>query len=248
MSVNFLNLLRESGNFMQNQRQFTLFGLLLLFALQLATAYLFPPVQLSAPAENIQPDQLALSANFSSLVASALVNVFVNILLILNIKAINAGTFQHFFQPLGATFKALLPVILLSFIMVLPLSIGVSFGGVAAVAPSMAILILPLMISGIYLFVKFCLVIYVYLIEEPQKTIGETIKFTWGLSRGKMGVLLLFCILTYLLPMILGNIFAQLGGTVGLLLTQATSAFLSLYFVIFSFRFYQVYRNLNQQG
>lgn len=239
MPVNFLQLFQESWNFMRNQANFTLVGLALLIGLQVANLFILPPITPENLAGNTPESVLTL--NLPSLVVPALIDVFVTILLILNIKAINQGNYRHFFQPLSAAFKALLPVVAMSMLMALPISIGVSSGVLATQMPSLGIISLPLLVSGCYIFVKFCLLAYVYLLEEPQKSLGETIKFTWQLSRGKMLTLILFCIVVYLLPSLIANQIAQLGA----LPARVLSAFFSLYFVIFSFRFYQIYRNLN---
>lgn len=242
MSINFVQLFQQSWNFMRNQTHFTLVGLALLAGLQIVNLVIFPPIHATATTAN--PNEAALALNLPSVVASALINVFVTILLILNIKAINRGEYHGFFRPLPATLRAIGPVIVLMMLMVLPLSIGVSSGVLALQNPSMSLVSLLLMISGGYIFVKFCLLVYVYLIEEPQKSLGETIKFTWLISRGKMLILMLFCLIVYLLPLMISNQFARLGE-IGVFLAQLVSAVLSLYFVIFSFRFYLIYRDLN---
>lgn len=242
MPIKFSNLLQDSWNFIRNQANFTVTSIALLVLLQLGTFYLFPrPVVSQADLQN--QDVLALFAQqLTPTIVSALVSVFLNVLIILNIKSINNGTYQHFAQNLSESLKAFLPIIGLTIFMVLPMSIGISFGGTVGHPGSLAIMILPLMATGIYVFVKLCLVVYAYLLEEPRKGVMETLKFTWGLSRGRMLPLFLFCVLSYMLPSLLGSVVSNIGGELGIILSQVVGAFISLFVIIFGFRFYQVYR------
>ncbi|KAE9541403.1 hypothetical protein HT665_03885 [Ursidibacter maritimus] len=248
MPINFLGLLQDSWNFMRNQPNFTLFGVGLLLVLQLASFYFMPPVQLSEQ-ELKSPEALqsVLSAQFYPTLISGIISVFVNVLLILNIKSISKGEYQHFFQNIVATLQKLPAVIVLSLVMVVPLSVAIAFGGTAAQAGNVAIMILPLMIAGLFIFIKLCLVVYAYLIEEPQLSVTQTIKHTWQLSRGKMLVIFLFCILSYFIPSALGSLFSGIAGSLGVIISYFVSAVLNLFFVIFSFRFYQIFRTLPQR-
>lgn len=248
MPINFAQLLQDSWNFMRNQAQFSLLGIGLLVLLQLASLFLLPQMQLT-PQELQSPEAIetALSAQLTPAIAQALISVFVNTLIVLNIKSINNGNYRHFFQNLAGVGRAFFPVIALTLLMVMPFSVAVAFGGVIGQMGNLAILMLPLMITGIYIFVKLCLIIYVYLIEEPQKSIGESIGTMWALSRGKMRILFLFCVLSYVTPSLITSLFARtLGGEIGLIGSQVIGAALSLFFVIFGFRFYQAFRALPQ--
>lgn len=246
MPINFVQLLQDSWNFMRNQYQFSLFAILLLLILQLSTLYLLPQTQLSS-AELQSPDMVekVLQAQLMPAVIQGLISVFINILIILNIKSINNGNYHHFFQHLSGVGKYFFAVLVLTLLMVMPLSFSVALGGVAVQGSSLSIMMIPLMIVGIFIFVKLCLVIYVYLVEEPQKKMGESIKFVWELSRGKMRILFLFCVLSYLVPSLLSSVIANLvGGEIGLFISQVFGAALTLFLVIFGFRFYQVFRSL----
>ncbi|MDP0383092.1 hypothetical protein Q7Y45_04185 [Glaesserella parasuis] len=241
MPIKFPSLLQDSWNFIRNQGSFTLTGTALLILLQLSTIFLFPRVEIQAGNTSNQEMLALLASQLAPAILSALISMFINILLILNIKSINSGTYQHFSQNIGATFKAFFPIILLSIFMVMPLSIGISFGGTVGQQGNLAIMILLLMATGIYLFIKLSLVVYVYLLETPQG-IMQTLRFTWGLSRGRMVPLFLFCILSYFFPSLLGSLIGRIGEDVGIILSQVVGAFISLFVVVFGFRFYQVYR------
>ena len=242
MPINFASLFQDSWNFMRNQTQFTLFGIALLAIFPIVIFMLFPSVEITPQQLQSQDNLGLLAQNMAPTLISSVISVFINILLIINIQAISNGNFQGFFRQSPVALKAFFPILLLTFLMVMPLSFGISFGGLATQAGSLAILFIPLMASGIFIFVKLCLVSYVYLIETPQKSIFNTLKFTWQLSRGKLTPLFLFCLLTYLLPSLIGTVIAQIGGSI---LSQIISAVLNLFIVIFSVRFYQVYRQLS---
>lgn len=245
MPIKFFDLLQDTWNFIRNRPTFTLYGVLLLAVLQVI-------ISLSVPSVEINPQQPVvnqnvveqLTAGLAPMILSALAVMFVNILLILNIKSINNGHYQHFFQNIGVSATRFFPAILLTLLQILPISLSTSFtllqGGEAS------IIALPLMITGIYIFIKLNLVVYTYLIEEPQKSLGQSLAFNWAMSRGKMFPMVLFCLLAYLMPKFVVDAFSSLAMTLGkefgTIVVQFVSAFVNFVVVIFSFRFYQIYR------
>ena len=130
--------------------------------------------------------------------------------------------------------------------MVLPLSIGMAsqvFGAKAGNGLSM--IAFPLIIGGAFLFIKLCLSVYAYLIEELNG-VNEAIRFTWQLSRGRGIALVLFCVISYFVPQILMSFLSGLSGnTLGLVVNLLVSSFFSLFITVFSFRFYQAYSQNN---
>lgn len=135
-----------------------------------------------------------------------------------------------------------LPVLILQFIMVLPLSLGASF---LMASPESVMIALPVLVMGLYFCIKLSIVIYAYLLESPRKTLLGSIKFTFQLSRGKIFPLILFCVISYLLPGMLSRLLAVLGNDVmGAFITVVCSAVINVFMLIFSFRFYQVYRQM----
>lgn len=243
MQIKFVELLQQSGNFMRNQSAFSLYAVGILAILQFALLFLAP-----APSVTIDPQQMGqqpvelgtvLSGMLPSILLS-IVNLFIGILMILNIQSINNGQYQHFFQNTSKAIKAFLPLVLLTFIAVFPLSMGFSF----ALTSGASILAIPLILTGIYLFIKLSLSTYVYLLEQP-KTVIETIKFTLQLSRGKMMPLILFVVLSSFVPNILSSLLAVFGNDViGVLIKVILGSAITVFITVFSFRFYQLYRQL----
>lgn len=245
MSIKFVDLLQQSWNFMRNQQAFSLFAIITIVVVQLVFI-LVSPNSPELMAES-QPQQLQIDASkmVSLLLPTILlgvVNLLINVLMIFNIQSINDGNYRQFFQNSGNALKHFLPVLLLQFVMVLPLSLGASF---AMASPETVIIALPVLVVGFYFFIKLSLVIYAYLLEKPQKSLSESIKFTLQLSRGKMLPLILFCVISYLLPGMLSRLFTVFGNDfIGIFITIVLSAAINVFMAIFSFRFYQVYRQM----
>lgn len=246
MPIKFSALFQDTWNFIRNRPHFVVYAVICLAGLQIAISLLFPKLQLDLQAVQNSPE-IAQQAMFRNLLPSLLslfAVTFINVLLILNIKAINHGQYGHFFQPLFQSSRRFIPVTLLSFLQFFPLSIGGSF--LLMLGPEAGLIALPLMITGLFVFIKLNLVIYAYLLEEPPLGIGQTLRFTWTMSRGHMMPLISFCALIYAFPMVLSGVLnvihTALGDLVGNMIVQLLSAFINLLVTIFSFRFYQAYR------
>ena len=233
MLINFPQLLQDSWNFIRNRRQFSLTAIGLLLAIQLLATFVLSNFIVSA------------SASAVSLLPSLLIgigNIFISVLLVLNINDINAGTFQSFFQNTSKALAKLLPAISLNIIMVLPLSFGMSsilFSNISGSGAS--IFSLPLSAIGIFVFVRLNLAIYVFLVENYR--VGQAVKFMWQLAKGKMAALFAYTLLANLLPILITALVGRLGDNVAIMvLSFVISAFLSLFTTIFGFRFYQTIR------
>ncbi|MDP8101076.1 hypothetical protein [Phocoenobacter atlanticus] len=248
MPIKFIQLFQDSWNFIQNQRQFSLFSMGTMLLIQLGQYLLlqFFPIQL--PAQNISqnPQENILFVVFPSLLLLIL-NLVFTALVILNVKSITNSNYQHFFQPISGILKSFFPLILLSIISAIPLAFTLGLTGFYSIANQspISLVSLPLIVLGLYFFIKLYLTIYVYLVEEPQKSIMETLTFTFKLSKGKMRPLALFCVLASLLPLFIINSLERLGdGIPTLVFSAIVSTFLSVFVIVFSFRFYQLYRQL----
>lgn len=233
MPIKFTELLQQSWNFIRNQPKFSSFAISLLIVLQ-SINFIFLP----NTAESLSPDVL-----FPRLLSAA-ATVFLSILIILNIKSINSGSFQQFFQNSGEALQRFFPVIFLTLVMVFPVSLGMAAGTLATTGDtSLSLIAFPLLIGGMFIFIKFSLVIFVYLTETPQKTVRETLAFTWSLTRGRLYPVVSYCFISQFLPIVINTLVLSLGANlVTVIISVVVSAFLSLYMNIFGFRFYQSYR------
>ena len=231
MPINFPQLLQDSWNFIRNRRQFSLTAIGLLLAIQLLATFVLTNLMASNSTASLLPSLLI-----------GIGNIFISVLLVLNINDINAGTFQSFFQNTGKALTKLLPAILLYIIMGLPLSFGMSsilFGNISGNGAN--IFSLPLLAIGIFVFVRLNLSTYVFLVENYR--VGQAVKFMWQLAKGKMAVLFAYTLLANLLPILIAALVGRLGDNVAIMvLSFMISAFLSLFTTIFGFRFYQTIR------
>ena len=231
MPINFPQLLQDSWNFIRNRRQFSLTAIGLLLAIQLLATFVLSNFMVSASAVSLLPSLLI-----------GIGNIFISVLLVLNINDINVGIFQSFFQNTSKALAKLLPAISLYIIMVLPLSFGMSsilFSNISGSGAS--IFSLPLSAIGIFVFVRLNLAIYVFLVENYR--VGQAVKFMWQLAKGKMAALFAYTLLANLLPILITALVGRLGDNVAIMmLSFVISAFLSLFTTILGFRFYQTIR------
>lgn len=231
MPINFPQLLQDSWNFIRNRSQFSLTAIGLLLAIQLLATFVLSNFMVSDSAVSLLPSFLI-----------GIGNIFISVLLVLNINDINAGTFQSFFQNTSKALAKLLPAISLNIIMVLPLSFGVSsilFSNISGSGAS--IFSLPLSAIGIFVFVRLNLAIYVFLVENYR--VGQAVKFMWQLAKGKMAALFAYTLLADLLPILITALVGRLGDNIAIMvLSFVISAFLSLFTTILGFRFYQTIR------
>ena len=231
MPINFPQLLQDSWNFIRNRRQFSLTAMRLLLAIELLTTFVLSNFMVSYSAISLLPSFLI-----------GIRNIFISVLLVLNINDINAGTFQSFFQNTSKALAKLLPAISLYIIMVLPLSFGMSsilFSNISGSGAS--IFSLPLSAIGIFVFVRLNLSTYVFLVDNYR--VGQAVKFMWQLAKGKMVALFAYTLLANLLPILITALVGRLGDNVAIMmLSFVISAFLSLFTTILGFRFYQTIR------
>lgn len=236
MSVNFVQLLQESWNFIRNQRAFTLTAIAVIIAFQLVNLLLASQM----PLDPRQATGNAGSSLFIALVLGIFSIYFSLVLLVLNIKNINVGQYRHFFTPVGEAFTKLFPVIGVILLMSFPLSFGIVAAAIGAESGGIGIIALPLLVSGIFIFLKLCLGTYALLIENFS--VGQAVKFSWQLTKGKMIWVIGYVLIAYILPMIFNMAFTQAGNSVMLYLSLFISAFLSVFTTVFGFRFYQALR------
>ncbi|MDP8078782.1 hypothetical protein [Phocoenobacter skyensis] len=245
MPIKFMQLFQDSWNFMRNQHQFSVFAIGAMLFIQLCQFVIlqFFPMELSVNGGN--PEGM-LSVIIPTVVLLILTLLF-TALIILNIKSVTNGSYKHFFQPVTKIVNSFFPLVILNIISAIPLAFTIN--AVASFAingkSSISLVALPIVAMGFYLFAKLCLTTYVYLIEEPQKSVTETLSFTFRLSKGKMRPLILFCLLSSFLPLFIINSLERLGnGSFILILSAIISAFIGVFVIVFSFRFYQLYRQL----
>ncbi|OOH89759.1 hypothetical protein BMT54_05575 [Pasteurellaceae bacterium 15-036681] len=242
MQIKFFGLLQDSWNFIRNQLQFTLFGVGLLVLLQIGALFLLQNLVVLPLEPNAR--DIGAEVEVSSLLPSillAMINVFVNAVLILNIKSINNGNYRNFFQNIVPALSVLPAMLLFMMLMFFPIAFAFVGTMTAGTNGGMSSLImLPVLITGVLVLIKLSIISYVYLTEEPRKSVMETLKFTWGISRGKGNMLLLYFAVSYVAPFILSGFIGGLGTIVSVII----GSFINFFITIFGFRFYQVFRTI----
>ena len=224
MPINFLQLLEESWNFIRNQTQFSIIAVGLFLSLSIFNLYMAEQFT----SVTLEPTQgLSLLA-----IILSLLNLYVSVLIILN----------HFFQSVGMALARLPAAIGVSMLAVLPLSLGVSSIIVGnMMGNGVSVVGLPLLVFGIYIFLRLCPALYATLIENLP--VMQAVKLTWRLTKGKMLVMIGYAIFAYLIPQLLPALLSNLGkNLVFQVISIGFSIFFALFFTIFGFRFYQVLR------
>lgn len=167
MPIKFVDLFQQSWNFMRNQQSFTLFAIVTIVVVQMAFILLLPAspeILADTQPQQIQIDSEKLLSVLMPTILLGVANLFLTVLMILNIQSINNGNYQHFFKNVGSALMNFLPVLILQFIMVLPLSLGASF---LMASPESVMIALPVLVMGLYFCIKLSIVIYAYLLESP---------------------------------------------------------------------------------
>ncbi len=233
MPINFLQLLQDSWNFMRNQRQFSAFAIGMTLIIQFAMSNITFPI---SDITNIDLSGVALPS-----ILIGLANTFLTALIILNISAINNGSFKHFFSHTSTVLSAFLGLIALSIIGVLPLSIG----AVLVISqPDNPVFAIPFMVLGFYFIVKFYLIFYVYLIEKPRKSIKDTVVFTFQLTKQKTLPLILLILLASFVPSTLMSVIEKITMDISFIIPLVVGSFFNVFATVLTFRFYQLYRKL----
>lgn len=234
MPINFLQLLEESWNFIRNQTQFSIIAVGLFLSLSIFNLYMAEQFT-SVTLETTQGQSLLA-------IILSLLNLYVSVLIILNIKAINDGSFRHFFQSVGMALARLPAAIGVSMLAVLPLSLGASSIIVGnMMGNGVSVVGLPLLVFGIYIFLRLCPALYATLIENLP--VMQAVKLTWRLTKGKMLVMIGYAIFAYLIPQLLPALLSNLGkNLIFQIISIGSSIFFALFLTIFGFRFYQVLR------
>ncbi len=247
MPINFFQLLQDSWNFMRNQKTFSLYatGLLIVFqavGLLASSSLIKTQAEILAGGRKSVDLSMVLSGLAPSII-TALINLLIMVLIILNIKAINAGHYQHFFQNMGKAVAKLLPIVLLYILMLFPLAFALSSVQMGAMG-ELSILALPLLVMGILVYVKLSLSIYTYLVEETE--VFQAVKFTWEFTKGKFLAVFGYCLISSLIPQMLTSLLSRglvsVNEILAIVLSLFVATIFSVFTTIFGFRFYQIIR------
>lgn len=100
MPIKFVDLFQQSWNFMRNQQSFTLFAIATIVVVQMAFILLLPAspeILADTQPQQIQIDSEKLLSVLMPTILLGVANLFLTVLMILNIQSINNGNYQHIF-------------------------------------------------------------------------------------------------------------------------------------------------------
>lgn len=264
MPINFTQILQDCWNFIRNQRRFTCYFMLLFAGLLIAFQFVFDTVrpgvlnEVSAQLEAIRQSlpaelaqQLKVSDRNDSLlqmiavithptmmtvsIVGQIVIGFITACGIISIDQISRQKTFDFSTALSAAIRRFSGALIINVLILLPLIyalvLAVLGAGIAALIVTAA---------GTYVFVRLCLTYIAYLTE--RKKLVEAVRFTWRKTQKGFGSLFIFCLLNYVTVIILnGKISAWADNSLLLFISIVCTAFLHLFSIIFSYRFYTLF-------
>lgn len=237
----FGQVFQDTGNFVRNRPVFIFYAVVMFVLPQLLLSTFFPKIPLDFAQLNASPEKgmELIGQSLLPSILSMLIHVFVNMLVILNIQSISQGQESAFWRNGLPALNRFAGVLLLSFLQGLALSFALTATLFNAGGNGLGLLALPLLVSGVFIFIKLSLVVYVYLLERPNFSVGQSLMFVWQMSRGKFLQLVVFCVIIDVLPLFLNGGIASVQMP---LLSEMLGALVNVLVIIFSFRFYQIYR------
>ncbi len=233
MPVDFFKILQDSWNFILNQKQIVLFFLAIIVVDNLFFRYLLN-------SSDLQTDEGKQTFLFLTVVGQ-IVNSMLVLWLLSTITLISNQRKTELMTALSYAIKKLPIFLLLNFIIVLPFSIA---GASYVVNAGTGITGLLSLLVGCYLFVRLCLAPYSYVLENSS--FSEAVKLIWFNGKGRTVSLFIFALLTYIAPLIITLQLGQLPPSlISSLLVALISAGISIFTLVFTYRFYQLFINKN---
>ncbi|ABR74253.1 hypothetical protein CBG46_00815 [Actinobacillus succinogenes] len=252
MPINFTQLFRDSWNFMRNQRGFVMKFMLILLIASAGMSLLASTLQSSVTnPEQMDQTQLAQAMLEQSQQPSRQlfflfnqgITLFISSWALAVIHSINQQRGINLVTSAAFTARRFVGVALLSILSVFPLFIGLWFAfGNMSNNQSPSILSLMLMIAGIILFIRLCLVSVEYLLQPVS--MQSAVKNILILGAKRTGTLFFYClIVNFFLPLIGIQLSAMAVNTVFSVIVLAAIALVSLFSLIFTYRFYSIFSN-----
>lgn len=252
MPINFTQLFRDSWNFMRNQRQFVMKFMLILLAASAVMSFLASILQSSA----VNPEQMDQTQLAQAMIEQSRqpsrqlffllnqgVTLFISSWTLTVIHSISRQHGMNLASSAISTARRFIGVALLSILNVSPLFVGLwfAFGDMGNNrAPS--ILSLVLIIAGLILFVRLCLVSVEYLIRPVS--MQSAVKNILVLGTKRTGTLFFYClIVNFFLPLIGLQLSTMAINMVFSVIVLTAIALVSLFSLIFTYRFYSVFSN-----
>lgn len=240
MSLNFTQMLQDSGNFFRNQQKtmWQFVGLIVV----LQGLFMLLPMPTMAIAENGLPDMSQV--NSESLVWYLAIKgamLFINTWGLATIYKISRENDRTLANSLALALRKIAGVLLLNMLMILPMGIGIGQISVALFSQTAPSLSATLMLFfGIWIFVRLNLMDVHYL--TTQDNLGQTIKTVWLQGRNTKGPLWIYTLLAYFIAPLALSVLQQLPENVVLdFVSIIIIALMSLFILVFTYRFYSLW-------
>lgn len=238
MPFNFIKIISESAHFISN-RMSTVLTFVGLFTLSNISIDLLIRPTLAGAVQNTQDVNIS---HLMLLIFPAVADAFITVWFLCSVhfasmsnKTLNTSSF-------ALAIKRFLGYVVLVTITVIPLSITAA----TSLTGSVGFLTIISLFIGIYIYLRLCLAPYAYVLDGLSFI--NALKFVWLTSFKYLLPLLGFVVITQLIPMGIANVISHIfKGSVGEIIISIISAIIKTYIVIFTYRFYSIYKQ-NIQG
>ncbi|EGY32324.1 beta-methylgalactoside transporter inner membrane component [Aggregatibacter actinomycetemcomitans serotype e str. SC1083] len=245
MSINFTQIMKDSFHFIQNEKQNVII---------LSTLYFFAIITIALLQSSMLPNEIIISLTEKQISPAMsegqaidlviffflkqIIYIFISAWCLVSIHQISLRHFNTLQHSFSITLKRIWGVILISFVIFIPIFIGLTEAIIAIqqkIQPSIVSLLA--IIIGIGLYIRLCLAPVHYLLtDDTMSTAGKTI---WRAAIGRVSMLVIFCLLIYvLIPMTENFLVSFSTNSIMALITGIMVAFLNIFALIVTYRFY----------
>ncbi|WP_258271290.1 beta-methylgalactoside transporter [Aggregatibacter actinomycetemcomitans] len=245
MPINFTQIIKDSFHFIQNEKQ----SVTILSAL-----YFFANIAIALLQSSMLPNEVIISLTEKQISPAMsegqaidlviffflkqFIYIFISAWCLVSIHQISLRHFNTLQHSFSITLKRIWGAILISFVICIPIFIGLAEAIIAIqqkIQPS--IISLLAIIIGIGLYIRLCLAPVHYLLtDDTVNTCGKTI---WHAAIGRVSMLVIFCLLIYFLIPIAENFLVSFStNSIMALITGIMVAFLNIFALIVTYRFY----------
>lgn len=248
MPINFTQIIKDSFHFMQNEKR----NIIVLCAL-----YFFADIIMVLLQSAMLPNEIVVSLS-NNQISSAIseeqginlvtffflkqfIYIFISAWCLVTIHQISLRQFSTVLQSFASTLKRIWGAMLLSFLIFIPILVGLTEAMIAIqqkVQPS--IISLFAIIIGIGLYIRLCLAPVHYLLTDAG--ISASAKITWRAAMGRAAVLFIFCLLIYVLvPLAESFLISLSSNAIMAVITGIIAALINVFALIVTYRFYTLF-------
>ena len=167
--------------------------------------------------------------------------IFISAWCLVTIHQISLRQFNTVLQSFSSTLKRIWGAMLLSFLIFIPILVGLTEAMIAIqqkIQPS--IISLFAMVIGIGLYIRLCLAPVHYLLTNDS--ISHSAKITWRAAMRRVSVLFIFCLLIYvLIPFVENFLTAFSSNAIMTLISGILVALINVFALVVTYRFYTLF-------